>query len=177
MRRPLQAELAVPVPWRDAGQVFRGDPRRWLPEGSNHDGGLRWYVYLWAGQVGVLVHATIGEAFVDGEVLRRLVGFAPPPVGLVGKAAPAFEGCLELRPRRRGDAATLALLGRYRPPGGAPGALADRLLLHRVARHTARTFLDDAAERLRAGAPARGPHPTRGRIGQTALHGGWRRRP
>jgi hypothetical protein len=42
------------------------------------------------------------------------------------------------------------LTGTYRPPGGAIGVAADRLLLERVADATSRRWLRDVATRLAA---------------------------
>lgn len=121
---------------------FRGDPAGWLPEltqpGQGHG---RWRTYLWGGEVGVLVDLSLGEASAQGTTtLRRIAWDAG------SWRVPTFDGDLGLRVED--GAAALLLRGRYRPPGGPLGRLADRLLLHRLASSTLDRLLADIAERL-----------------------------
>jgi hypothetical protein len=46
------------------------------------------------------------------------------------------------------DRTQLAISARYRPPLGAVGRVADRVLLHRVAEATVKDFLDQVGERI-----------------------------
>ena len=63
---------------------------------------------------------------------------------------PTLDADLEVSPL--GDSQSeLSLRGRYEPPGGAPGKVADRLVLHRLADATMRAFLSRLALRLEAG--------------------------
>ncbi|MBV9311281.1 MAG: hypothetical protein JOZ73_10630 [Solirubrobacterales bacterium] len=60
---------------------------------------------------------------------------------------PRLEADLELAPL--GDASTeITLMGRYDPPLAARGRQADRLLLHRVAEASVRSFLTRVAAAL-----------------------------
>ena len=78
--------------------------------------------------------------------------------GPCGRLFPALDAGITLTPA--GEQATaLELAGAYRPPPGAAGDGLDRVILHRVAAETARTFMNrvtaaiahpgDAAERER----------------------------
>jgi hypothetical protein len=62
------------------------------------------------------------------------------PVGLEG-LLPRLDANLELG-SLGGDRTQLAMSARYRPPLGAVGQAADRVLLHRVAETTVKDFLD-----------------------------------
>jgi hypothetical protein len=63
---------------------------------------------------------------------------------------PALDADLEVSPLGESQS-ELSLRGRYEPPGGAPGRVADRLVLHRLADATVRAFLSRLALRLEAG--------------------------
>lgn len=126
--------------------AFRGDPAGWLPD-MTHAGNRpgRWLVYVWGGQIGVLVDLTVDRAVADGGSTWRPVTWEP--VRWLGLRAPGFTGQISLH-GAAGQPATLLLHGMYRPPGGLLGALADRVILHPVTRATARQLLADIAERL-----------------------------
>lgn len=145
--RELRAERALTQNAQGLARAFRrDDPATWLPDltraGDRPD---RWLVYLWGGQVGVLVDLTVGVALDDGDVVSRSVSWEA--VRWLGLRTPAFTGELSLVHGPQ-DRATLVLRGTYRPPGGLPGVLADRIVLHRLARTTANQLLADIAERL-----------------------------
>ena len=60
---------------------------------------------------------------------------------------PCLDGDLEVTPL--GDFTTqITLMGRYEPPLGAPGTGLDRVLLHRVAEASVRSFLSRLSDRL-----------------------------
>ncbi len=127
--------------------VFRGDPAAWLPDLSRPGGPEgHWLVYLWGGQIGVLVDLTLGPAVAAGDAVRRSVRWDPGPwLGM--RILPGFDG--ELAAELDADGRTvLRLDGRYRTPGGALGWLADAAVLHRLAARTARQLLADIADRV-----------------------------
>ncbi len=65
---------------------------------------------------------------------------------------PSLEGDIEVAPA--GDSATqITMQATYEPPLGRIGRGVNRLLLHRVAEATARTFLGHLGSSLRQGAP------------------------
>lgn len=82
--------------------------------------------------------------------------------GALGGAFPVLDANLELTASEGGT--ELVLVGSYRPPFGALGAAADRLVMHSVAQATMRTFaaqLADVAAGLRSAASdARRREPT-----------------
>ena len=72
---------------------------------------------------------------------------------------PILDATLEVAPVRAGRRVTtqLGLLGRYRPPLGRLGSLADDLAGHRVVIESVDRFLDDLVERIEAMLPV--PEP------------------
>ncbi len=63
---------------------------------------------------------------------------------------PALDADLEVSPIGESQS-EVSLQGRYEPPGGTPGKVADRLVLHRLADATIRAFLSRLALGLEAG--------------------------
>ncbi len=77
-------------------------------------------------------------------------------VGATGRAFPVLDADITLVPD--GERATLlGLDGVYRPPGGAVGAGLDRVILHRIASATVRSFLACIAEVITSPAAAAEP--------------------
>jgi hypothetical protein len=147
MMRGLHAVRVLREGDSPALPVFRRDPGAWLPDLTRPGGDEgHWQVYLWGGQVGVLVDLTLGPAVVAGDVVRRSVRWDPGP-WLGVRVLPGFVGELtaELDPAGR---TVVGLEGGYRTPGGALGWLADAAVLHRLAARTARQLLADIAERV-----------------------------
>lgn len=73
--------------------------------------------------------------------------------GLAGALVPVLDANIRLS--EEGDRGTwLAMTASYRPPFGALGAELDRLLLHKVATATIRTFLNHVASALQETASA-----------------------
>jgi hypothetical protein len=65
--------------------------------------------------------------------------------GTAGRLFPALDGDLELY--RADDTHTeIRLTGCYQPPFGRPGAVVDRLVMHRVAQATLDTFVHQLVE-------------------------------
>jgi hypothetical protein len=69
-----------------------------------------------------------------------LVAFSWRSSGLAS-LFPSFDADVEVAPFGP-DQTMVAVRGRYEPPGGALGAHANQLLLHRLAESTVRAFLD-----------------------------------
>ncbi|HYA44034.1 MAG TPA: hypothetical protein VED59_00385 [Acidimicrobiales bacterium] len=104
----------------------------------------------WPALLAKTVEVTLGPVREHGEV--TLIAFSWRATGL-GSLFPLLDADLEVSPLGE-DHCELALRGRYVPPGGTPGRMVDRLLLHRLADATVRAFLSHLALRLAAAAPA-----------------------
>jgi len=159
MEHTLSATVALMAAPADALARFRDNPATWLPPPLRTVSAGDWQVYLWAGQVGVLVDCAVGDALPTGRATTRRVRWRPlhgdadvPP----SRWVPELDGDMVLHDRGDG-VAELTLTGVYTPPGGTAGALADRLLLGRLARRTARRFLMDVDDRLAQASWADGP--------------------
>lgn len=160
MTRTLRSTVAVDPPAVEALAAFRQDPGRWLPTPLRGHGPGHWQIYLWAGQLGVLMDCAVGRAghgrgdvgapgTAGTGVVRHLEW---QPLGgasdtRLSRVVPTFCGELSAVDRGHG-VAEMVLAGTYEPPGGRPGSLIDQLLLHRLARRTARRFLQAVAIRL-----------------------------
>ena len=140
----LRYYIELPLPVSVVEQALVGSPARWLS--------------AVAGEAQARGDGLLGEVGVDplGVRLRRQVRirlgepvrFSPmtslpltwEPVGLEG-LLPRLDANLELG-SLGGERTQLAMSARYRPPLGAVGQAADRVLLHRVAEATVKDFLD-----------------------------------
>lgn len=80
--------------------------------------------------------------------------------GMAGGLIPVLDANIQLS-EEAGRGTWLAMTASYRPPLGVLGAELDRLLLHKVATATVRTFLNHLASVLQE-APAPGPQPGKG---------------
>ena len=142
----IKVERVLRGDGRDHLRAFEVDPLVWLPElsrpGATPDA---WQVYLWGGEIGMLVDLRLGEPERDGAVTSRSVRWRPRP-GLGARQIPHFEGELGLRLEH--DRGELLLQGRYHPPWGPLGVLADRLVLRRLASATLRQLLSDIRDQL-----------------------------
>jgi hypothetical protein len=140
----------VSLPAAAVQAFLSGTPEAWLPALADH-----------ANAVGAAYLTEVG--FGDGVLrLDRRVAVDVRPGQQVGDTwvlpiaweavgadalFPSLEADIEvaaLSPTRT----HLSLSGRYRPPGGAIGRIADRALFHRVAEATMKDFLDRIAARL-----------------------------
>lgn len=154
MSRPLHLEQPLEGSVAQAARALRLPPATWLPEPLEHDGGPRFHVYLWAGQVGLLIDATIAAPRRDRGTLRRLVRLDPDRRSFLGRWAPAFVGDIVLS--ERDGVAVVALDGTYQPPFGLLGDLGDVVGLRLLARRTATRFLSEVVAGLQRAAAARG---------------------
>lgn len=93
---------------------------------------------------------------------------------------PILDATLEVAPVRAGRHAMtqLGLFGRYRPPLGRLGGLADNLAGHRIVVESVERFLDDLVDRFEATLPVgeTEPDPDDGPAADTARHAPGRRR-
>ena len=69
--------------------------------------------------------------------------------GISGELFPVLDANLELH-AAADDTTELVLVGSYRPPFGRAGAVADHVLMHRVAERTLHSFLDRVVEMVTA---------------------------
>lgn len=154
MAHAIRLTVVLTTPPIDVVAAFHRAPETWLPIPLRRNGADSWQVYLWAGELGVLVECRVGEVLSRGEVWQRALRWRPLRIpggglgdGLITRAVPTFAGHLALVDRHDGRA-ELTIAGRYRPPGGAAGSLIDRLAMHRVARRIAKTFVTSVGERI-----------------------------
>jgi hypothetical protein len=98
-----------------------------------------------------LVHVRVTEPVQRGAV--TVLALRWEASGASGRLFPALDADITLIPD--GDDATLiGLQGVYRPPAGPAGQMLDRVILHRIAAATVRSFLSRVATAL--GDPAAG---------------------
>lgn len=98
-----------------------------------------------------LVRVQFREPVQRGVV--RVLTLRWEATGASGPIFPVLDADITLAPD--GDEATLLRLdGRYGPPGGAVGAGFDRVILHRIATATVRSFLTRIAEAVTSPATA-----------------------
>lgn len=126
-----------------------GDPGLWLPD-AEPLGGDRWVVEVHAAGWSQRVAVAVGDPWSSASTLWRSVSWEPIRDEEVGERGlrhlPVFDG--ELGVFAAGAGASLALEGRYLPPGGSVGAVLDGLALHRVARSTVNRFMEQVAASL-----------------------------
>lgn len=140
-----------------ASRLFVSDPGRWLPEPGRRRGVDQWTVALTAGRVHRRISCGVGSVWQLGDDVWRTITWQavpqddePLPAEL---ALPTLRGELGLVAGDGGP--VLVLDGTYRPPAGVFGAVADKVLLHRIADATAGAFLAAVAHRLaRPSAPS-----------------------
>ena len=86
---------------------------------------------------------------------------------------PILDGTLEVAPVRAGrhPMTQLGLFGRYRPPLGRLGGLADNVAGHRIAVESVERCLDDLVARFEADLPATTPEPEAGVGAPSAVPG------
>jgi hypothetical protein len=100
------------------------------------------------------VVAAVGAPWPSGTTTWRSLTWDPSDepdgAGPLARWLPSFDAELGLHVAA-GPAVTLVLDARYRPPGGPLGAVADGVVLQRVARGTIQWLLAEVAGRLAAG--------------------------
>lgn len=154
MVRSLTAFLPVGGDPVALGSVLAGDPGVWLPPPAEASGPDGWIVVLRAGPARHAVLCGVGASVDDtGNLWRPLAWNPHGALGrLVDRALPDFVGELGLL---QGDSPTLVLTGGYQPPGGQVGTAGDIAGLHLLAEVSARRFLEDVSQRLRASVRSR----------------------
>jgi hypothetical protein len=149
MRAHVSASRPVATdPWPAIEQFLR-EPTHWapLPATRLSDGRTLTTVHL-----GPLLHRvalTVGEPWSLPDAVSRPLAWQPCDANGVPtheRMLPGFDGRLTLR--HEADVIHMVLEGTYVPPGGALGAAADRLVLHRSGEATARTLVEDIVTRL-----------------------------
>jgi hypothetical protein len=96
------------------------------------------------------VQAQVRPAYLHADTM--VVPLRWIATGPTGALFPELDANLEIEPAQ-GDQSLLRLTGSYRPPMGAVGVGIDRVVLHRVAEATFRTFLGQLKESLLAANP------------------------
>jgi hypothetical protein len=96
------------------------------------------------------VQAQVRPAYLHADTM--VVPLRWIATGATGGLFPELDANLEIAPDGEG-ASQLRLTGSYRPPLGTVGASIDRVVLHRLAEGTFRSFLRQLSEKLLA------PHP------------------
>jgi hypothetical protein len=128
--------------------AFAADPGSWLPDATPAGDG--WRATVHAGALSQTVDVTVGQRWRAGSTSWRTVSWTPVPEHperrSLHRVLPVLDG--ELALHVAGPRTTLALEARYQPPGGALGAAADAVALHRVARSTVERLLADVARLL-----------------------------
>jgi hypothetical protein len=142
----LQVSLRTGLEVDDIGRLLdAGGPDAWLGDAisAGPAGRRRYATDLKAGhRIGtrLTVHKSayvdIGSLDRTDQTLRAEVSWRSASLAPL---FPVFSGWLTARPGE------IAIDGRYVPPGGALGSVADRALMHRAARYTADWLLRELA--------------------------------
>jgi len=149
MERALEASVRVEAEPEDVIEILSIDPAGILTGMPSPDTGA------FAAEITVELSGGASLAHEVDVVFRRLPDDGP--VGRFGLswrahdhqgALPAFGGALEVHPA--GEGSRLQLSGHYSLPLGAVGGFGDRLLGHRIARHSVQAFLQAAGARIDA---------------------------
>lgn len=156
MSRFLRHFLPLEADADGVGEVFAGDPERWLPD-ARHVGMDRWSLEVGTDAMSVPVIVTIGAPWHVGSTWWRSWSWEPLPAAAEGASMARLLPNLdaELGLSARDGRPTLLLDGRYDPPGGRFGDAVDAVALGRVARVTVERLLADVAHRLVVHAEAR----------------------
>lgn len=131
-----------------ARERFLGSPGDWLPRPVRAAGPGAWRLEIRFGTISHEVRCDVGAPWLGTDTVWRHVRWEPLP----GRLLPTLDG--ELGLTVRGAEASLVLDARYDPPGHGLGTAIDAVLLHRVARHSAASFLGDLAANLEAREPS-----------------------
>ena len=149
MIQSVRAFLPAPGEPSELREAFLGDPGRWLPVVRQSRPG-HWVVLVSGWQFARPVEIRIGEPWSLGKSSWRTMSWEPAGraigEGPSARLLPSLDGEIGLHEMR--GVATVIFEGRYRPPGGAVGAAADTLALHRVAQTTVERLLADVTARL-----------------------------
>ena len=151
----IQDFIQIAKPFDEAQALILRDPHALLDTSiaaGYHDGeqlGLRLAPLRKHPGIGKKIWVDIGEPYSRGEGLFI-------PVHWWAKGAtflfPRLEGDLEVMPLGT-DTTQITLMGRYDAPLGGPGKKLDRMLLHRLAEASVRSFLNRVGELLQHTTP------------------------
>ena len=156
----LRSYIEVDLPFERAEAILRERPEVWLHQAARHAErlGNQLVAEVGIGPAGPLskqVRLEVEEPLHFPS--RTVFPLHWEPTSLV-RLLPRLDADVELAPL--GPARTqLVLSGRYRPPLGALGRIADRALMHRVAEATVRAFLERLGRALEAQAAECAPSP------------------
>jgi hypothetical protein len=153
----LRYFLDVPLPYDDARAALLDAPDRWVPGlvRAAEDHAQRLLI-----EVGFDLRGARVSRQVEIAIGMPLHSNGKTTLPLTWRSAgleslfPRFDADLEVAPLGPGRV-QLALTGRYEPPLGPVGRLADRALLHRVAEATVKDFVERVASALTSAADPR----------------------
>lgn len=132
-------------------RTFLASPETWLPGPARPSGADVWVVPIGVARLRRWVSVTVGDPWrVDHAIWRALTWSSltdEAEVAPIEGRIPGFAGELGLHLPDDGPPG-LMLDGRYTPPGGIAGQVADRVVLHRIATRTARRLLSEIGVRL-----------------------------
>lgn len=150
MQRHLRIARAATVPYRLAADLLRTSAQALL--GTGEADGPTLHVEVAGFSVARPVRVVAGHVVeVDDNCVRVPVRWEP--AGRHG-VLPVLEGTLEVVGLAEHPPTTrVSFTGRYRPPLGRLGAVADGLAGHALARRTVRRMVEDVADRLLAATP------------------------
>jgi hypothetical protein len=148
----LRYFVELPLPASDVERVLLGSPERWIPDLADEadDAGRTLLAEVGFGprglRVGKGVHVEVEPSLArGGAVVLPIRWRATGPEGLF----PSMDADIEVA--GLGASRTqLSFSGRYRPPMGRLGEVADRAVLHRVSEAVVKDFVDRLADRIRA---------------------------
>lgn len=150
-RRLRRLTVEGPPVTAGAVEVFTSAPQRWLPLGVRPRGRGRWELTLSLGPAHRDVLFDLGPVWQDGGSVSRACtwqanreqgDWLDAPTWL-----PCFHGSISVFADTDGDLA-LGLDGAYVPPFGSIGEAIDRVAFGRLARRSAREFLNALAASL-----------------------------
>lgn len=166
MSRALTAFEPLHGEPRGLEERFLAPAGDWLPAPARPAGPDAWVITIGVSRLQRRVTVAVGDPWRVEHAIWRALIWTPMSeqddlVPLEGRL-PGFAGEIGLHVPEDGPPG-LMLDGRYTPPGGLAGQVADRVLLHRVATRTARRLLTEIAARL---------GPSGGAWGTAAASGG-----
>ena len=142
----VRSFIEIPAPFAAVQEALLRDPDAWLPglagrAGRSGESRLADVGFGHAVRLDRQVLVEVGVAIRgDGRALIPLRWRSESREALF----PELEGEVEIAPVGP-DLTQLSMTGRYAPPFGLLGRVADRALLHRVAEATVKDFVDNVA--------------------------------
>lgn len=159
--REVRHYAYVDRPFADVGQLLASAPERVVGHpgvAAAHERLSDLHVRRAGIDMSRDVQITMGGIVLDEDAAAARLGLrwedARRP-----KLFPVLEAALELAPLTAGrhDITQIGLVGRYRPPFGLLGTVADTLAGRRVVMESVERFIDDLAARIEAEVPPRAP--------------------